>query len=228
MSQIFYPSTNTISRVTIFGVAFFLAGVGVAVALWVRSSYVTRAGIVRNQPVPFSHDHHVSGLGIDCRFCHTTVEVSPFAGMPSTEVCMGCHTYVWKDSPLLEPVRASWRSGQPLHWNRVHDLADFVYFNHSIHVAKGVSCEACHGIVGRMPLMRKAFAMHMEWCLECHRHSRHDVRRQGDIYRVHPASVGQSGDRFHAWPDGELAEQHASREFQINQSQLTNCSICHR
>src|SRR5690606_2276314 len=167
MAQIFHPSTNVIAKAALFAGVFVLAGIAWAGSLWVRSSYVTQVDVVRDQPVPFSHDHHVSGLGIDCRYCHTSVEKSSFAGIPSTEICMGCHSQIWKNSELLAPVRESYRTGESLQWTRVNDLPDFVYFNHSIHIAKGVACESCHGRVDKMPLMRKAASLHMEWCLEC-------------------------------------------------------------
>src|SRR5436309_5643438 len=147
MPQIFHHSTNTLSKLSIFGALFLAAG-----TLWLvleinRSDYVTRAGVARDQPVPFSHQHHVGGLGIDCRYCHATVETSAFAGMPSTKVCMNCHAQIWADSPMLAPVRESYRTGKSLEWNRVHRLPDFVFFDHSIHVKKGVGCSTCHGRV---------------------------------------------------------------------------------
>src|SRR5437868_3977147 len=153
MAQIFHPSTNTISKVTIFGAVFIAAGVAWALGAVYRSPYVTEAQVVRHQPVPFSHEHHVSGLGIDCRYCHTSVETSRFAGIPATSVCMNCHTYIWRDAPLLEPVRESYASNRPLEWTRVHDLPNFAYFDHSIHVQKGFGCSTCHGRVDQMPLM---------------------------------------------------------------------------
>jgi hypothetical protein len=193
MAQIFHPSTNTFAKATIFGAVFILAGVAWAGGMFVRSSYVTQVDVVRDQPVPFSHDHHVSGLGIDCRYCHTSVEKSSFAGIPSTEVCMGCHSQVWKNSELLAPVRESYRTGEPLQWTRVHDLGDFVYFDHSIHVAKGIACESCHGRVDKMPLMRKAVAMHMEWCLECHRHPELAVRPKEDVFKFGEGASNHPG-----------------------------------
>ncbi|HVN81152.1 MAG TPA: cytochrome c3 family protein, partial [Terriglobia bacterium] len=144
MSQIFHPSTNTISRVTIFGSLFIIAGLVWVVAQVNRSPYVTQANVAREQPVQFSHKHHVGDEGIDCRYCHTSVEVSAFAGIPPTKTCMNCHSQIFANSPYLEPVRESWRTGKPIQWTRVHDLPDFVYFNHSIHVNKGVGCATCH------------------------------------------------------------------------------------
>jgi hypothetical protein len=122
------------------------------------------------QPVPFSHKHHVSGIGIDCRYCHTSVEESSFAGIPPTKTCMNCHSQVWADSPTLEPVRTSFREDRSLEWTRVNDLPDFVYFDHSIHVRRGVACTTCHGPVDQMPMTWRENTLFMEWCLECHRH----------------------------------------------------------
>ena len=218
MTQIFHPSMNTFAKVTIFGGLFIVAAMAFAWDRVTRSPYVTEADVVRDQPVPFSHEHHVSGLGMDCRYCHTTVEKSAFAGMPATEICMGCHSQIWKDSPMLEPVRESFRSGKPLEWTRVHDLPDFVYFDHSIHVAKGVGCESCHGRVDQMPLMRRAHTLQMSWCLECHRQPDEFVRDREDIY--HFGKLTQIKARAHGL---ELV-----KEYGIDAKQLTDCWICHR
>ncbi|MEX0714920.1 MAG: cytochrome c3 family protein [Pirellulales bacterium] len=214
MAQLFHPSTNTFSKATIFGGVFILAALAWLWGLGIRSPYATGVDVVRDQPVPFSHDHHVRGLGIDCRYCHASVEKSAFAGMPASEVCMGCHSQIWADSPLLAPVRESFRTGRPLAWTRVHDLPDFVYFNHGIHVAKGIGCESCHGRVDQMPLMRKAASLHMEWCLDCHRRPQAFVRPLDQIYRF--------GGQPHA--DGD----DLVRRFGIKKEQLSDCWICHR
>lgn len=218
MAQIFHPSTNTISRVSIFGAVFILAALLWAVAEIQRSSYVTQVGVARTQPVPFSHKHHVSGLGIDCRYCHTTVEESSFAGIPPTKTCMNCHSQIWADSPMLEPVRQSFRTDQSLRWLRVHDLPDFVYFDHSIHVKKGVGCVTCHGRVDRMPLMWRQQPLTMEWCLECHRAPERFVRPREYVFDLdwRPAEDQIALGR-------RLVEQ-----YHIKVGQLTNCSICHR
>src|ERR1017187_5640949 len=151
MAQIFHHSTNTFSRITIYGAVFILAFAVWCFATLNGSGYVTREGQVRDQPIPFSHLHHVADDGIDCRYCHTTVETSNTANIPPTKTCMNCHSQIWSTSPMLEPGRESFRSGQSIAWTRVHDLPDYVYFNHSIHVNKGVGCETCHGRVDRMP-----------------------------------------------------------------------------
>lgn len=238
MPQIFHPSMNAFAKATIFGAVFVIAALGWAGSIFVRSSYVTHADVVRDQPVPFSHDHHVAGLGIDCRYCHTSVENSSFAGIPPTETCMGCHSQIWKDSPMLEPVRQSFANGTPLVWTRVHDLADFVYFNHSIHVAKGISCERCHGRVDQMPLMRKANAMHMEWCLECHRHPERNVVPREEVFGVPMTKLTDRENRKEAdvpvplslRPTAEELRrgEQLVKEYNIATHQLTNCAICHR
>jgi hypothetical protein len=173
---------------------------------------------VRDQPIPFSHERHVAGNGIDCRYCHTSVEESNFAGIPPTETCMSCHSQILTDAPMLEPVRESFRSGTPIQWNRVHDLPDFVYFNHSIHVKKGVGCETCHGRVDRMPLMWKQNTLQMEWCLECHRAPEQFIRPRDQVFTM---GYVPAGDQL------EIGRKLV-QEYHINVKQLTNCSICHR
>ena len=214
MPQIFHPSMNTVSKVSIFGAVFFLA-----IAVWigytvVRSPYITEAGVIREQPVPFSHAHHVGQVGIDCRYCHTTVETSPSAGMPPTETCMNCHSQLWKDAPLLEPVRESYRTGEPIHWTRVHDLPDFAYFDHSIHVSKGVGCSTCHGQVDKMPLMWRENSLQMQWCLDCHRNPAPNIRPRDQVFNMD-------------WKPGEQTPEQAKWVKEHVHSK-TNCSVCHR
>ena len=216
MSQIFHRSTNTIARVSIFGAAFIVAGLlGLAAAIN-RSPWVTQAGVARKQPIQFSHERHVAGNGLDCRYCHTSVEESSFAGIPPTKTCMNCHSQIFSTSPYLEPVRQSFRSDRPIEWTRVHDLPDFVYFNHSIHVNKGVGCTTCHGQVDRMPLMWQEHSLQMEWCLDCHRHPERYVRPREAVFRVDyapPPNQLELGTRL-------VSEYHIRR--------LTNRSTCHR
>jgi hypothetical protein len=184
MSQIFHHSTNTLSRVSIFGAVFIVAGV-VWLTLEVnRSSYVTRAHEARSQPVPFSHAHHVGGLGVECRYCHTSVDRSAYAGIPPTKTCMNCHSQIWAQSPTLEPVRASFRTDTSIEWIKVHDLPDFAYFNHSAHVNKGVGCSTCHGRVDQMPLVWQEKSLQMEWCLECHRNPERFLRPKSEVYNI--------------------------------------------
>jgi hypothetical protein len=215
MSQIFKPSTNTLARVSMFGALFFLAILAWVLVTLNRSSLVTRQGIVLQQPVPFSHDHHVAGLGISCLYCHTTVEESSFAGIPPSATCMNCHKLIWNESPMLEPVRESYRSGLPIEWTRVHDLPDFVYFDHSIHVAKGIGCASCHGRVDQMPLMYQAESLQMEWCLECHRAPERFIRPRAEIYNMEWVSADQ-----------ETEGPRLIADYSV-QSKL-NCSVCHR
>lgn len=214
--QIFHRSTNTIAKVSIFGAVAFLA---VLLWLWstlLRSAYATGQGVIQKQPVPFSHDHHVAGLGIDCRYCHTTVEKSAFAGIPPTETCMNCHRQIWTNADLLEPVRESYRSGTPIVWNRVNDLPDYVYFNHAIHVAKGVGCAECHGQVDEMPLMRQTASLQMEWCLDCHRDPGKRLRPREEVFNM----------KWRRPVDFEAMQARLVEEYDVKS--LTSCSVCHR
>lgn len=169
MAQLFHRSANSLARFSILATVFILVAIGGALTELQRSSYVTRQNEAHVQNPPFSHQHHVAGLGIDCRYCHTSVEDSNFAGIPPTKTCMNCHSQIWTNAPMLEPVRASFRDGKSLQWERVHDLPEFVYFDHGIHINKGVGCNSCHGDVDNMPLMLQANSLLMEWCLDCHR-----------------------------------------------------------
>ena len=219
MAQIFHPSTNTFSKFSIFGAVFFLALVLMLFGMVIRSPYATQVGVVREQPAPFSHKHHVSGLGIDCRYCHTSVEESAFAGIPDTKTCMTCHSQIWRDSPMLEPIRESFRTDRSLEWTRVHDLPDFVYFDHSIHLNKGVSCVTCHGQVEQMPLMWRENTLHMEWCLRCHRAPEEFIRPTKYVFDM----------QWHSEIDQTTLGKELVEAYNIDGSQkLTNCSICHR
>jgi Cytochrome c7 and related cytochrome c len=215
--QIFHRSTNTVAKVSIFGGIFFLAFFTWVYSTLLRSSYVTGQEVIRRQPVPFNHEHHVAQLGIDCRYCHTSVEKSSFAGMPPTATCMNCHRQIWTNAQMLEPVRASYSSGQPLRWARVHDLPDFVYFNHSIHVAKGIGCATCHGRVDRMPLMLQYASLQMEWCLDCHRDPSRYIRPRAEVFNM-------------AWerPDGFDGARLVKEYHVLPPKVLTSCSTCHR
>jgi hypothetical protein len=240
--QIFRPSANTLSRLTVYGSVVLMLG-PVAVAYMVlRSPYQTKVGVIPPQPVPFSHEHHVRGLGIDCRYCHTTVETSSFAGLPPTHTCMTCHSQIWTTSPMLQPVRESLAEDKPLVWNRVHNLPDFVYFNHKIHVQKGVGCASCHGRIDRMPMTWKAEPMTMEWCLNCHRNPELHLRERGDILKEYYTTEPlQPGPGREAPGRTDITAQHADAERRqielglelvkrnhIPVDRLTNCSVCHR
>ena len=182
--QIFHRSSNTIAKVSIFGAVFLLGFFGWVLYTLEASGYTTGQYVVKHQPVPFSHEHHVRGLGIDCRYCHTSVERSAFAGLPPTETCMNCHRQIWTNAELLEPIRASYRDNVPVQWTRVHDLPDYVYFNHSVHIAKGIGCVSCHGKVNRMPLMFQNASLQMQWCLDCHRNPAKNVRPREEVFNL--------------------------------------------
>ena len=222
MPQLFSPAWNTWLKAGIVG-GVLVIGLSLSAVLYLGStSYVTRQQQIRPQPVPFSHRHHVDQLGIDCRYCHTSVETSNFAGFPPTKTCMTCHSQVWTQAAMLEPVRESWRTGQSLEWVRVHDLPDFVYFNHGIHVKKGIGCESCHGEVNKMALMWQDKSLQMMWCLECHRQPEEFIRDRANVYK------------FATQPDYQRPADQTSlgnqlvRDYKVNKAQLTDCSICHR
>jgi len=219
MAQVFHRSTTSISRVTIFGALFAALGLGWMGTTIQRSSYVTYVGVAQIQPVPFSHQHHAGGLGIDCRYCHTSVETSSFAGIPPTKTCMNCHAQIWSTAPMLEPVRASLRSGNSLTWTRVNDLPDFVYFDHSIHVNKGVGCYSCHGPVDRMPLTFAANTLQMEWCIGCHRNPERELRPREQVFNMQYQQPLDQEEQGRA-----LAKQYHVR----SPMDLTSCSTCHR
>ncbi|HEV3331367.1 MAG TPA: cytochrome c3 family protein [Bryobacteraceae bacterium] len=219
MPQIFPRSANALVRTSLFGAIFFIGFLGWAGYELDYSHWNTRARVPQEQLVPFSHKHHVGGEGFDCRYCHTSVETSSFAGIPPTQICMNCHSQIWRTSPMLEPVRASYRTNDSLHWTRVHDLPDYVYFNHSIHVAKGVGCESCHGRVDTMPLTWEENALRMEWCLNCHRHPEKYVRPREFVTTMGYQPAG----------DQEEIGRRLMQEYHIQDARLlTSCSTCHR
>jgi cytochrome c7-like protein len=216
MAQIFHRSTNILSRLTIYGALFILAGLVWAAYIIYSSPYFTEVNVARQQAVPFSHKHHVGGLGLDCRFCHTSVEESSFAGIPPTETCMTCHSQIWSDSPMLEPVRASYRNNTSLEWTRVYQLPGYAYFNHSIHLNKGVGCSTCHGRVDRMPLTYRENPMQMQWCLDCHRNVERYVRPRENVFKMDYVPPG----------DQLALGEKLVKEYKIQK--LTDCTTCHR
>jgi Cytochrome c7 and related cytochrome c len=230
--QIFHRSTNALSRASIFGAVFIVAGLGWVLMELQRSPYITNAGVHKAQPVPFSHQHHVTGLGIDCRYCHTSVEKSSFAGIPPTKTCMNCHSQIWTNAQLLEPVRASYRTGQSLQWTRVNQLPDFVYFNHSIHVTKGVGCNTCHGPVDQMPLMYQAASLQMEWCLNCHRAPEKFLRPRDQVYNMvyqQPTAAVPVTLDGKAYTDQDDLGSALVHKYQLRTVQdITSCNTCHR
>jgi hypothetical protein len=238
MAQIFHRSTNSLSRITILAAVILVSGLLWAALELQRSPYVTYAGVAHMQPVPFSHQHHVGGLGIDCRYCHTSVEISGYAGIPPTKTCMNCHSQIWTNAPLLEPVRESFRTGKSLVWTRANDLPDFVYFDHSIHVNKGVGCNTCHGPVDRMPLMYNQASLQMEWCLDCHRAPEKYLRPRDQVFNMRyeqPTSErpvqlpGADGKGVQTYTSQialgtELKDRYHLRSVR----DITSCSTCHR
>jgi hypothetical protein len=219
MAQIFSPRANIHSKVIIFGFVVLICGAGWVTSAIFWSPYSTYVNVPLDQPVPFSHKHHVGDAGIDCRYCHASVETSSFAGIPSTRVCMTCHSQLWNEAPLLAPVRQSLTTNIPIKWTRVNDLPDFTYFNHSIHVAKGVGCSTCHGEVDKMPITWRTETLYMKWCLECHRAPQNYVRPGAEIYNL----------RWQSPPDQEEQGRKLVASYKIDTSgRLTTCSTCHR
>jgi hypothetical protein len=217
VTQIFRPRATTLARVMVLGAVLLAAGTLVLGTWIVRTPDATGVGVAVPQPVPFSHRHHAGELGIDCRYCHGAAERGASAGLPATETCMSCHAELWVDAPMLEPVRSSLASGEPITWHRVHDLPDHVYFDHSAHVHNGVGCASCHGRVDRMPVVHKVHDMTMRWCLECH-------RDPGPRLRPLERVVDPAWERSGADPSGEaLVERYG-----IRVGQLADCTICHR
>jgi hypothetical protein len=219
MAQIFNRSANTIAKASIVGLVILGGVIFYGITVFARSSYITGVAIDRPQPVQFSHKHHTGDDGIDCRYCHTSVETSNTAGLPPTQTCMNCHQQIWSDSPYLQIVRDSYRDNKPIQWERVHDLPDYVYFNHSIHVAKGVGCNTCHGQIDDMPAVHQVNTLQMEWCLSCHRQPENFIRPKSEIYNMN-------------WRDDNLtAEQRKqlSSDYKLRApDMLTSCSTCHR
>lgn len=214
--QIFHPSTNTISRLSIYCGVLFIGLLSYVLYKVGQSPYYTEQNIPQVQPVPFSHRHHVSQLGIDCRYCHTSVETSSFAGLPSTQTCMTCHSQIWTNAQILAPVRESYETGKSIAWTQVNALPQFVYFDHSIHIHKGIGCTTCHGNVGDMTITWRATTLQMTWCLDCHRHPEEYVRPRDQVFNANykpPKDQLQLGRKL-------------VREYKI--SSLTSCETCHR
>jgi len=215
-SGVFQPSSN--SRFALgCGGLFLLVLVGLlAPMIFVRTPFYSREGYPVYQPVQFDHRHHVADDGIDCRYCHTTVEKSSTAGFPSVQTCMNCHSQVWNESPALRPVREAYFTGMPIRWQRVHRLPDFVYFDHSIHIAKGVGCVECHGRVDEMPLVMQTTPMTMGFCLECHRDPAPRLRPKEAIF-----------DR--AWkPPADRRALGLELMDRYDVHTRTSCTTCHR
>ena len=214
MRALFPPWTNSIARASVLVIP--LAGLGALCApmLFVRTPYFTEQDNPVQQPVEFDHRHHVADEGIDCRFCHASVETAASAGYPPTSTCMGCHAQVWNASPILEVVRRAYFSDTPVAWKRVHRLPDFVYFDHSIHVAKGVGCETCHGRVDQMAAVEQIAPLTMEWCLDCHRNPQGRIRPRERVVDM-------------GWPSAGADEEKALiARYDVHTR--TSCTACHR
>jgi hypothetical protein len=219
MPQVFSPRANAITRWVLTLTVASVAGIAAIAMAMDRSSYNTGAFVEHDQPIVFPHRHHVDDDGIGCKYCHSTAEFSSRAGMPSTQTCMNCHAQIWSDAPYLEPVRASWRTNTPIRWTKVHDLPDFVYFEHSPHVNAGVGCSTCHGNVAQMTVNYQVAPLTMAWCLDCHNAPERALRPRSEIYNP-------------AWQPGanQRAEGLALKAaYGLTDSAiLTSCSTCHR
>lgn len=241
MAQVFSPSSNTLAKASLLSVIILPAALLMAGSAITRSPYNTNVAVPLEQPIPFSHEHHAVELGIDCRYCHSTVEKSSFAGIPSTHTCMSCHSQIWTNSPLLEPVRQSYQTGTPIQWVRLNRVPDFVYFNHSIHVNKGVNCNVCHGPVNKMQLTYKGKPLWMSWCVECHREPWRFIRPRAEVFGVYyklqagktltPDEVSLLNDMDYK-PSRERMEQgkQLMQQYDIKaeKGELADCWICHR
>lgn len=257
MAQLFKPSSNTVARASVLSLGILPWIVFYAASTITRSPANTKQDVPLNQPVPFSHRHHAYELGIDCRYCHVAVEKGPTASVPPTETCMSCHSQIWTNSPLLEPVRKSYETGTPITWangdvgwNKVNKVPEFVYFNHSIHIARGINCNQCHGPVTKMTITWKGQQFAMAWCLECHRQPEKYLYRDPDpqfagltpqdeaflpYYKIQEGLA--LTPKQQALADGESYEPSADElkdgqqlvdRYKVKKAQLTDCWICHR
>ncbi len=216
MPQIFGPASNTIAKVSIVTVIGLAASTLAVAYIMDRGPWTTSVSMAPEQPIPFSHKHHVKDDGIDCRYCHTSVENSAYAGYPPTETCMSCHSQIWNQATLTQPIRDSWQSGKSIEWTKVHDLPDYVYFNHSIHVNKGIGCSTCHGAVNEMALMYKVNTLNMNWCLSCHRNPAQFIRPKSEVFNInyrYPSNQAELGPKL-------VKEYHVQS--------LVDCVTCHR
>ncbi len=218
MTQIFSPAADTWLRLLMAASLSLVAGGVVGAVGFARSAYVTSTDFRPAQPVPFSHKHHAGELGIDCRYCHSGVETGPRAGLPPTFTCMTCHSQIWTNAAMLEPVRQSLADNKPITWTRVAKLPDYVYFRHDIHIAKGVGCETCHGRIDGMALTYRAKAFTMDFCVDCHRDPAPNLRPQD---RITDMNWTPPADKRAA---GEAIAAHAG----IRAGELTHCYVCHR
>ncbi|HZO23867.1 MAG TPA: cytochrome c3 family protein [Steroidobacteraceae bacterium] len=215
MAQIFSRRFGTLLKLTLVVGAVLFTG---SVLSWRALTADPHAmGEPVEQPVPFSHKHHVGDVGLDCRYCHASVETDAVAGIPPISTCMTCHSELFTDQAILAPLVRSWQTRKPLLWQRIYDLPDFVYFDHSIHIAKGIGCVSCHGRVDRMPLMARQASLSMHWCLDCHRNPEKFLRPRSQVFSMDWSPQDQS----------TLGESLLAR-YHIDKRRLTDCSVCHR
>jgi len=244
MAQIFRPVSNVVTKLLLISAAILPLAIMISMSQFTRSSYVTKVGVPYEQPVPFSHEHHVTELGIDCRYCHTSVETSGKAGYPPTHTCMSCHSQILTNSPLLEPVRESYIKKVPLKWTVLNRVPEFVYFNHSIHLARGISCNNCHGAIQAMQIVYKGQAFQMKWCLECHRNPENYVNKPEFVWNLYDnirrgkhadgseltleEEALRAGQQYKR-KDEELAEgRKLIEQYHVQTRALSDCNICHR
>ncbi len=229
MPQVFPKSMNIVARLSLLAVPFLMAGGAAGGAAFYRSDYTTGAREVVEQPIPFSHKHHVSQLGIDCKYCHTSVDQSASAGFPPSKTCMNCHQQMWQSADLLGPLRESYSKDKPITWNKVHNVPHYTYFNHSIHVGKGIGCVSCHGQIDQMNLVFQSKTLLMEWCLECHRNPEKNLRPKDEVTNM----TFKAEDLIN--PDTQMPYDQTTLGKQLKEKYqvrdhfvLTNCSMCHR
>lgn len=240
MAQVFPKGANTLARTSLFcavAAPLLLFYVGSTIT---RSGFNTKVDVPLDQPIPFSHEHHANELGIDCRYCHTTVEKTAFAGIPPTHTCMSCHSQIWTNSPLLQPLRDSYATGVPLRWVRINKLPEFVYFNHAIHVNRGINCNNCHGPVQTMQLTYKGKPFFMKFCVDCHRNPEGYIRPKNEVFDLYyknqkdPHNLTNDERELlnspHYKPSREREEegQALMKKYNIRKQQLTDCWVCHR
>ncbi len=251
MAQLFRPSANTAAKASLLFAVTGPLVIGLAVAAISRSPYNTKVAVPKNQPVPFSHQHHAWELGIDCRYCHTSVEKSSYAGLPPTETCMSCHSQIWTNSPMLEPIRQSYETNTPIRWNLVNRVPEFVYFNHSIHISRGVNCNTCHGAIQEMNITEKGNSFQMAWCLQCHRAPQNYLYKDPQnpqltprqqvfnlYWKIQEKSRDQLSPREQDLAEGadpiSLGKEDVEKgrqiinEYGVKVQQLSDCWVCHR
>ena len=218
MSKLFPKSANRLP-LQIIVYLFLVGGIATAAITYYATPKYSRVGYAPVQPVPYSHKLHVGQLGLDCRYCHSNVDDSSHATVPTAQTCMNCHSQVKKDSPLLAPVRQSYESGLPVEWVRIHQAPDYVYFYHAVHVNRGVSCVSCHGNVDEMDVVEHAQPLSMSFCLDCHRNPEAHIRPVDQVTNL----------KWEA-PGGESGQLEQGRKFvhDWNVMPPQSCSGCHR